>query len=467
MLALVVLAGALSCAPSPNACCQHDDECASGAVCFEGSCAASCTHESQCLEGELCLAGACVAPARSLAVCPFSFVDKRDPPRPSGDGGVPDAGEPREDGGRPVDDGGVPSCEDSFEPNDAQEDASTLMPGTYTARICPAGDHDWYRVVVPVGAIDLSVVVRFEHARGDLDVEILDESGHRLAVSQLTGDREEIRLPVHATGAERVLFVHVYGFGRAENLYTLELAFLPSTSVCVDDALEDNDTFEQATLLAPGSLLSAAFCAGDADVYRTPVRAGERVYSVLSYERGEELTLEVRSSTVEQRSFTLSGLELLAFRQPADADAYLRVGGTHVHLNARPYQVGLWTADGSCGQDAHEPNDLPTEAKVFPLQPADGFRAVQGQLCEKDVDVWRLSWLGDVSSLELSLEAPAGTRAFVVRADDLALLARLSPEQPATLRPGATVQTGRVFVVLLGAGEDESYQLRGRVLEAE
>src|SRR5690606_38071303 len=103
------------------------------------------------------------------------------------------------------------------------------------AAICPAEDDDWYRVPVPAGAADLSVLVRFPHTEGDLDVEVIDEGGNRVAVSQLTGDVEEIRLPV--TGP-RDLFVHVYGFGRATNAYTLEVSLLPPTGVCTDDALE-------------------------------------------------------------------------------------------------------------------------------------------------------------------------------------------------------------------------------------
>lgn len=459
-LVLVLLTGAPACAPSQDACCASDADCAAGARCFEGSCRAACSHDVHCLEGEQCLAGACVSPLRSPTHC--AFKEKRVPHRPSADGGsLPDAGDPPADAGDP-------SCEDAFEPNDSRAEAALLGPGLYEAHICPARDDDWYRVVVPSGAIDLSIIARFDHTRGDLDLELLDEGGYRVAVSQLTGDSEEIRLPVQATGAARTYFVHVYGFGRATNPYTLEIALLPSTSVCVDDAFEDNDTEATSTLLATGTMLDAAFCAGDPDVFRAALPARAPAYGVLSYTRGDELALEVRSPAgIEGRSNTFSGLELMPLSLATEGTVYLRVSGTHSHVSARPYRVGLWVVDESCGEDAFEPNHLPAQAKSFVLQPGQSMSGVNGRLCERDVDVWRLSWPATASSLEVGLSAPPGTRGYVVRAEDLSLVVDLVPGETATFRPSINVASGRVLVVLLGAGDDAPYFLRGRSVTSE
>lgn len=458
------MAGAFGCAPDPNACCTSDADCAAAAACFEGVCAPRCADDGHCGDGEVCLAGACVAPLRAPTHCPF--VDKREPRRPT-DGGVPaDAGGGEPDAG-PVD----PPCVDAFEPNDDRTQAVPVAPGSYDAHICPSEDDDWYAVTVPPGPNDLSVVVRFEHALGDLDVEVIDENGSRIAVSQLTGDREEIRLPVRPVDGPRELFVHVYGFGRAQNAYTLDVAIVPATGVCLDDALEDNDTDASATPLATGTLLAASFCAGDPDVFRATVEGGVPAYGVLAYERGDELTLEVRSSEgLEGSSSTLSGLELVPFTVASSTTpetVHLRVGGTHGHVDARPYHVGVWVLDDSCGVDPFEPNDLPSEAVPFSVQAGTGFSAVQGLLCEADVDVWRLSWRQGTSSVELSLSAPTGTRGYVVREQDLSLVASFTPGQEAVFAPGISVVSERVLVVLLGTGGEEPYQLRGRATGSE
>lgn len=457
VLALVVVASLAACAPDERACCANDSDCAAGALCFEGMCAPSCTDVSQCREGDSCVQGTCVASLRQAAHCPF--VEKRVPGRPPLDGGV-DAG-----GG---DDAGpdTPGCDDGFEPNDERGSAHALVEATVSAAVCPARDDDFYLVSVSEPLADLYVRVSFEHADGDIDVELIDSEGNRVAVSQSASDLEEILLPV---SGPRELYVHVYGFGQAINEYLLEVQLLPPAEVCLDDALEDNDSNGDPTLLAPGDDVSAVFCAGDPDVYTTALPAGVRALAILSYERGDELDLEVSEpgEGIIGASSTSSGVELLPFALEDGGTANLRVAGTHGQVEARPYDVTVRMLDGSCGFDEHEPNDVAGESVLLELPANAGFQTVQGVLCERDVDVWRLAWSPGSVFVELVLTGATGTRAYVVRESDLSLVERIAAGEQVGVFPGTNVVAGEVLIVVVGVGEDEDYELRGRAVIGE
>lgn len=89
--------------------------------------------------------------------------------------------------------------------------ARTLARGpAQSGRIC-AGDSDVWRVSVGGSA---SVVVRFTHASGDLDVEALDASGHVLSTSAGTSDQERVT-------ASGTFYVRVFGYSGATNAYTI------------------------------------------------------------------------------------------------------------------------------------------------------------------------------------------------------------------------------------------------------
>lgn len=89
--------------------------------------------------------------------------------------------------------------------------AHTLARGAaVSGRIC-AGDVDVWQV-----ASSASVVVRFTHANGDIDIEALDASGHVLSSSAGTTNEER----VSATGA---FYVRVLGYAGATNTYTIAI----------------------------------------------------------------------------------------------------------------------------------------------------------------------------------------------------------------------------------------------------
>jgi hypothetical protein len=105
--------------------------------------------------------------------------------------------------------GSVGACTDAQEPNDGMSAARAVGVGTIAGlKIC-GGDDDWFAV-----SGSRTVRVQFTSSAGDLDVVAYDASGAQIAVSQGTGDVEQVTLPAGGK-------VRVYGYDGATNTYTL------------------------------------------------------------------------------------------------------------------------------------------------------------------------------------------------------------------------------------------------------
>lgn len=77
------------------------------------------------------------------------------------------------------------------------------------------GDHDWFRFrLAGAGQSGHHVAISFNHAEGDLDLELTDARGNRLAVAEGIGDRHEISLRGYPAGE---YYLHVYGHAGAIN----------------------------------------------------------------------------------------------------------------------------------------------------------------------------------------------------------------------------------------------------------
>lgn len=98
--------------------------------------------------------------------------------------------------------------------NDDVARATALAGGAAVeARVC-ASDSDYYRV--EAGAGTASVVVRFRHADGDLDVQALRADGSVITSSAGTGDSERV-------SASGTFYVRVFGYAGAVNGYSIAM----------------------------------------------------------------------------------------------------------------------------------------------------------------------------------------------------------------------------------------------------
>jgi hypothetical protein len=107
--------------------------------------------------------------------------------------------------------GGAGACTDAMEPNDTRGAARSVGVGTTAGlRVC-GGDDDWYAV-----SGSRTVRIEFTSSAGDLDVVAYDGAGTQIAVSQGTGNSEQVALPAGGK-------VRVYGYNGATNTYALSV----------------------------------------------------------------------------------------------------------------------------------------------------------------------------------------------------------------------------------------------------
>jgi hypothetical protein len=107
--------------------------------------------------------------------------------------------------------------DDAFENNDTRLTARDLgvMTSSQTYQAVMADGHDWYRFsMTSAGTTASSVAINFQHAQGDLDVELFNNSGVRVRLSATTANTESFSLSGLTAG---IYYVHVLGFQGAAN----------------------------------------------------------------------------------------------------------------------------------------------------------------------------------------------------------------------------------------------------------
>lgn len=113
----------------------------------------------------------------------------------------------------------VAACEDDDPRNNESPATATPLDGIMSPLaggvIC-ANTEDWY--ALPAGAGQVTVELRFQHARGDLDLSIEAMDGLLLGESSTEGDVERVSFVL---AAPDTVFIRVFGFLDAENTYSL------------------------------------------------------------------------------------------------------------------------------------------------------------------------------------------------------------------------------------------------------
>lgn len=125
---------------------------------------------------------------------------------------------------------------DALEANNTLATASDL--GTITANktwsdlSITKGDVDYLKFTLGSSGNGTSeVLVNFQHSRGDIDAELLNSQGKRVALSQSVSDQERFSLDGLAAGT---YFVRVYGYANATNpSYSLTINHMPEAEIPV------------------------------------------------------------------------------------------------------------------------------------------------------------------------------------------------------------------------------------------
>ncbi|MDX1748396.1 MAG: PPC domain-containing protein, partial [Halobacteriales archaeon] len=242
--------------------------------------------------------------------------------------------------------------------------------------IC-ADDSDWF--VFPGGqGSEINLQLDFDHASGDLDLELWD-ADEVLLTSDSETDGESITGTVNVA---QTYYVRVYGFQGAENDYELTVRY---TSCPPDDQFEDNDTLAGAASLQPGTTVFGEACSGDPDVYRLDLTAGTPVAAQIDFLHrfGDvDAYLYDASGSLLAQSFSVTDNEYVNYTAPTTGAYYLWIQGFDGAENS--YRLAV--RDGSlCPRnDPYEPND----DQIRTIEPGAG-QVVSAVACPDESD-----WFG-------------------------------------------------------------------------
>jgi hypothetical protein len=287
----------------------------------------------------------------------------------------------------------VPDVE---EDNDTPAMAAILPGAGYFGPLTACDtDEDWFEFDLEA-AQAVSIDLFFEHAEGDIDVELKDVLGNTLAVGDSTTDNELIQYGAVSPQTVRAVVTLVGDAGIAPgNSYDFVLTTL-ETFTCVDDAMEDNDGSLQAVLWsAPGLYEDLVACSSDWDWFEYDLDANETAtFDVLfahadgdidvelQDELGNVLTSSASATDDEQVSWTAVGDQKLFLIVDLTADQGFNPGNAYsVELTVgSPYD---------CVDDVEEDNDTAMTATTIA-----GPGALTGLVsCQDDTDWFEIDLL--------------------------------------------------------------------------
>jgi hypothetical protein len=254
----------------------------------------------------------------------------------------------------PVPEGLTRETPDGLEPNDSAE-AATPVPGPTVLAdlLLEEGGEDWFRIDVPKGK-ELLVAARFDHSKGDIDMELLDAELRTLRTSTSSGNVEKVR--VAAAKEARTCLVRLFN---GKNPYHLEVTledYVPG------DAFEPNDGREEAAPVTAGT--HEGLASNGEDWYRLEAPAGKLLDVTITFEASQgDLELEVQAASGQPlaESRGMSDQERVRCFAP-DEPVLVRVFDQA--QNPVKYTLSITIAEPPA-KDALEPNDSPSAAKVL------------------------------------------------------------------------------------------------------
>lgn len=256
----------------------------------------------------------------------------------------------------------APCGVDANEPNDSTTGATIDVPvgPTLGLTIC-AGDSDWF--VFQVSAEEtLTVSAVFEHAFGDLDVDLVDADGTTVLATS-SGENSTETVTFSPDGASQTVYVRVYGHDGGANSY--ELVVGREFATCDDDIFAPNGSPGQSMMLFQGVYQNLIACPGADDWFAMEVNGGETVDILV-----DSSASPGGSSTIEVALYQdPTGTPLITVQADQDGITYASLvapaAGTIFYTVATTasadvdYHVlqQLSLPAGPCSDDRFEPND--------------------------------------------------------------------------------------------------------------
>ena len=305
-----------------------------------------------------------------------------------------------------------PCVDDGFEDNDSQLTAAALSTGATTGLgACPLDD-DYYAVPLLVGD-ELHVDLGFDHAEGNIELEVLDPSYNLVAAAYSVTDDEAVGPIVAAADGVHLIRVFLGADGGAllGNTYSILVDVLPISSICFDDFSEENDSALTATPVSSGPYPSLMSCDADEDWFAVSLLTGDELTVDVFFNDAEgDIDVELidpagnvvvygntgdDDETLGPLTVTPGGLWLVRVFLLADAGAYAGNG----------YDLQLAVTPAACGDDPWEDND-------YELNAASMSPGVYPDLisCPLDDDWFALDgvFVGDVITGEFTFDDGEG-----------------------------------------------------------
>ena len=251
----------------------------------------------------------------------------------------------------------VQCTDDSFEPNNTPNDATTVSEQDYPNLAC-CGEPDWYKIDLNTGD-KLEVLITFVQENGDLDLWVFDSAtvfgGDTLSCDNALGcgitETSNEEVTVESIPADGTYYLAVGPYQNAKNTYDMLIVVTPQTQTCQDDSDEENDDPINGTGIItattkPGQVL----CPGDEDWYWVYLYEGQTVVVDLTFAHANgDLDLKLYDSEVTPdtlfehqlaSSVTVTDNEHLEYTAEMDSDFNIRVYGWNIEQRTT-YDLGV------------------------------------------------------------------------------------------------------------------------------
>ena len=304
---------------------------------------------------------------------------------------------------------GAASCvTDLFEPNDALADAAALGTGLTTGlAVCPT-DNDFYAIDLAEGVV-LDVTAFFQHAEGDIDLYLLDDTGSDLAEAVSVSNDESFSFTTIFSGVH-ILEVDLFSDTGSVPGNTYSLQVSTATQPCIEDALEDDDELAEATEIANGTYADLSVCPSDDDFFLFNANAADAITIDVAFSHAEgnvDIFLLDATLAVLASSESLTDDEQITHTATTDEPLFLQIVLTEDFglVDGAEYSATVAGLTLTCVEDALEPNNAFLDAT--PALDGDTFEDLR--VCEVDLDYFTIDLLnGDVLTVDAIFEVDEG-----------------------------------------------------------
>ena len=286
-----------------------------------------------------------------------------------------------------------PACDtDRFEDNDTFDTAIDFDAGSFTDLIVCSDDDDFYAFDLGAGDV-IRIDVDFEFLDGNINIDLRNGSGAIVAEStNLFSSDESIEYTAPAAGVYTLNVRLAFDLGDSA-VYDLDVVIDAATPTCTDDGLEDNDTFDDARLIA-GSTGALRLCEGDDDYYAVLLGAGDTISVSASFSQAEgDIDIRLLSPTeaVVASSISLTDDESLT-HVAEEGGIYVIRASLFRDFGSSPgngYDLDIDIDEAvapGCPSDRLENNDSLDGAEPLPPELYTGLN-----VCEDDEDWYRVT----------------------------------------------------------------------------